>query len=195
MRISDSFFALPFVKIGVYGLISPRFCGMGSGHWVATIASITHPFGVLSRELAAVLVLLILLGGGDAPFQIRFLRKNSPLPPCCQRSVPKPFCSFKSKKASIDRLIFLSCAANRMTILFDLFLYMFWISILSSPFFHGFVLQYFVSVFLWSFFHGFILLHFASVFFYGAPYFVFNFFKFYGGHIHIMASREENGFV
>jgi hypothetical protein len=70
MRISDSFFALPFVKIGVYGLISPRFCGMGNGHWVATIASITHPFGVFSRELAAVLVLLILLGGGDAPFQI-----------------------------------------------------------------------------------------------------------------------------
>jgi hypothetical protein len=195
MRISDSFFALPFVKIRVYGLISPRFCGMGSGHWVATIASITHPFGVLSHELAAVLVLLILLGGGDAPFQIWFLRKNSPLPPCCQRSVPKPFCSFKSKKASIDRLIFLSCAANRMTILFDLFIYMFWISILSSPFFHGFVLQYFVSVFLWSFFHGFILLHFVSVFFYGAPYFVFNFFKFYGGHIHIMASWEENGFV
>ena len=32
MRIYDSFFALPFVKIGVYGLISPRFCGMGSGH-------------------------------------------------------------------------------------------------------------------------------------------------------------------
>jgi hypothetical protein len=37
MRIYDSFFALPFVKIGVYGLISPRFCGMGSGQWVATI--------------------------------------------------------------------------------------------------------------------------------------------------------------
>jgi hypothetical protein len=32
MGIYDSFFALPFGKIGVYGLISPRFCGMGSGH-------------------------------------------------------------------------------------------------------------------------------------------------------------------
>jgi hypothetical protein len=32
MEIYDSFFALPFGKIGIYGLISPRFCGMGSGH-------------------------------------------------------------------------------------------------------------------------------------------------------------------
>ena len=32
MGIYDSFFALPFGKIGIYGLISPRFCGMGSGH-------------------------------------------------------------------------------------------------------------------------------------------------------------------
>jgi hypothetical protein len=37
MGISDSFFSLPFGKIRVYGLISPRFCGMGSEHWVATI--------------------------------------------------------------------------------------------------------------------------------------------------------------
>jgi hypothetical protein len=32
MEIYDNFFALPFGKIGIYGLISPRFCGMGSGH-------------------------------------------------------------------------------------------------------------------------------------------------------------------
>jgi hypothetical protein len=37
----DSFFALPFGKIGIYGLISPRFCGMGSGH--STLGSYNLP--------------------------------------------------------------------------------------------------------------------------------------------------------
>jgi hypothetical protein len=49
MGISDSFFALPFGKIGVYGLISPRFCGMGSGHWVATAYNL--PFARFPKNM------------------------------------------------------------------------------------------------------------------------------------------------
>jgi hypothetical protein len=49
MGISDSFFALPFGKIGVYGLISPRFCGMGTGHWVATTYNL--PFARFPKNM------------------------------------------------------------------------------------------------------------------------------------------------